>query len=88
MIVTFRCDGRVGQFFPGKIYEAVLTPILEAALKAGTNFTLINPLSLDDPAPPTKSKLNLKKVSDANQGKNFQTTTNTAKYPEDRGSSN
>lgn len=47
MIVTFRCDGRVLEFMPGRIYETELTPHLERLLRNGSNLVLIDPPSAD-----------------------------------------
>lgn len=47
MIVTFRCDGKVGPYKPGRIYEDVLTPHLERLLRNGANLVLIDPPTLD-----------------------------------------
>ncbi len=47
MIVTFRCDGRVLDFNPGRIYEVELTTHIERLLRDGSNLVLIDPPSLE-----------------------------------------
>lgn len=47
MIVTFRCDGRVLDFRPGRIYETELTPHIERLLRDGSNLVLIDPPTVD-----------------------------------------
>ena len=49
--VTFRADGRVLRYSPGKVYTEELNPLLETLLRKGTILILIDPLTLDDPAP-------------------------------------
>ena len=51
MKVTFRCDGRILDFYPGLIYTIELTPMIEAALRRSASLTLIDPPSLDQPVP-------------------------------------
>lgn len=47
MLVTFRCDGRVLEYRPGRFYETELTPQLEVLLRNGANLILIDPPSVD-----------------------------------------
>lgn len=47
MIVTFRCDGRVLEYKPGRFYEVELTPQLEVLLRDGSNLILIDPPTVD-----------------------------------------
>lgn len=49
--VTFRADGRVAHYRPGKVYTETLTPYLEALLRNGSILVLIDPLTLDAPPP-------------------------------------
>lgn len=51
MIVTFKANSRLGKYRPGKVYHEELTPLLKAILLKDDHLQLIDPPTLDPPAP-------------------------------------
>lgn len=47
MLVTFKANSRVLNYFPGKIYTAELDPILKGLLEKDVHLQLIDPPTLD-----------------------------------------
>jgi hypothetical protein len=47
MLVTFKANSRVLNYFPGKIYTEELDPVLKALLEKDVHLQLIDPPSLE-----------------------------------------
>jgi hypothetical protein len=47
MLVTFKANSRVLNYFPGKIYTAELDPILQGLLEKDVHLQLIDPPTLE-----------------------------------------